>query len=143
MRKILLYFILVVILFSGFNQIREIWNNNEENVGGTFTEVKEGILGWYEKATSSSKALKEELNEKISSATEKYESIKSDLETTTEKILEKKKQLENTLKEIEEAKNALNELLDQNPELAEEGADTEGEATEEGDSEEAPVTEEG
>ena len=136
MRKILLYLILLAILFSGFNQVREIWNNNEENVGGTFTEVKEGILGWYEKATTSSKALKEELNERISSATEKYETLKSDLESTTEKILEKKAQLENTLKEIEEAKNALNELLNQNPELAEEETAEVGEESKDAVSEE-------
>jgi len=128
MRKILLYLILVIILFSGYSQVRQIWQENEESLDGTYSDIKEGVLSWYQSATDKSIELKKELNEKINVATDKYEKLKSEVENTTDKINEKREQLDNTLKEIEEAKNALDELLEQNPDLAEEETST-GEGT--------------
>ena len=40
MKKILLYLILVVILFSGFNQVKQIWVENERSLDGTYSELK-------------------------------------------------------------------------------------------------------
>jgi peptidoglycan hydrolase CwlO-like protein len=111
MRKILLYVIILIIAISGYNQVKEIWEENSGSLDATYSDVKEGVLGWYEKATDSSAELKETLNTQIKSATEKYENIKGEINSISGNINEKQQQLEQTLNEIEEAKNALNQLL--------------------------------
>lgn len=112
MRRILLYIIIVLLMFSGINQIKSIWEENQKDLDDTYAEVKEGIFTWYKSATDTSKEVKEKLNEKISSATQQYEKIKAEIESTTAMINKKRDQLDKTLKEMEEAKKALDELLE-------------------------------
>ena len=132
MRKIILYIIIILLLFYGYKEIKGIWQDNEESLDGTYDEVKDGIFSWYKSATNKSAELKEELNNKINSATTKYENLKEDYEKTTDKVNEKRDQLDQALKEIEEAKKALDTLLDKNPELADTPtADTENVPSEE------------
>lgn len=120
MRKILLYIIILIIIFSGYKQVKQIWQENEQNLDGTYQEVKEGVTKWYEKATDSTKELKETLNNKINDATERYEQLKGEVESVTDKISEKREQLDQALQEIEEAKKALDELLEKEKENSEE-----------------------
>ena len=117
MRQILLYIIIVIILFSGFQEVRRIWEDSDHSLDGTYEEVKDGLSGFIEKATDTGKNLKESLNQRLQSATEKYDDIKSEIEDITSKVNEKKDQLDQTLKEIEEAKKALDELLEREQEL--------------------------
>jgi len=112
MRRILLYIIIVLLMFSGIKQIKSIWEENQKDLDDTYAGVKEGIFTWYKNATDTSKEVKEKLNGKITTATQKYEKIKAEIETTTAKINEKREQLDKTLKEMEEAKKALDELLE-------------------------------
>jgi len=112
MRRIILYIVIVLLLFSGIQEIKSIWEENEKDLDDTYAQVKEGLSGWFQTATETSKELKEQLNEKISTASEQYEKIKADIEATTAKINEKRDQLDKTLKEMEEAKKALDELLE-------------------------------
>ena len=120
MRKLLLYIILVVILFSGFSELKGIWKDNQQSLDGTYEDVVEGVNKWVDTAKETGSQLKETLNEQIGAASEKYEEVKSDIEDVTSKIQEKRDQLEKTLAEIEEAKKALDELLDKEGSLKEE-----------------------
>lgn len=112
MRRILLYIILIIILFSAFNQLKEIWRNNNQSLDATYSQVKEGVFGWYQKASDTTKELKEKLNKKVKEASEKYQTIKKELEEINAKINEKKEQLNTSIKEIEDAKKALDKLLE-------------------------------
>lgn len=132
MRKLLLYVILLIVAISGYTEIKTIWQDNAGNLDETYSDLKEGVMGWYEKATDSSAEIKEKLNEQIKTATEKYEDLKEDINTISGNINEKKDQLDQTLKEIEEAKKALDELLGDSQE---EENTVSGEVTAEGTSE--------
>lgn len=112
MRRIILYIVIILLVFSGYNQVRKIWEENEQDLDNTYSQVKEDITGWFESATETGKELKERLNVKIKSASEQYEKIKAEIESTTNLINEKRDQLEQTLKEMEEAKKALDALLE-------------------------------
>lgn len=117
MQRIILYIILVFILFSGYNQLKSIWQENEKDLDDTYSQVKEGIFSWYKNATDTSIEVKEKLNEKIQQASDQYEKIKSEIDTTTNRINEKRAQLDQTLKEMEEAKKALDALLEKDKEV--------------------------
>lgn len=112
MQRILLYIILVVISFWGFDQVKTTWEGNQGSLDATYSDVKGGVLKWYEKATDSTKELKDKLNAQIQSASEKYNKLKAEIESVNSKVNEKRDQLDQALKEMEEAKKALDELLD-------------------------------
>lgn len=118
MRRILLYVVLVVFSFWGFQHVKSSWENNDRSLDSTYAEVKGEVLKWYETATDSSKELKDKLNAQIESAGAKYEQIKNEIESVNNKVNEKRDQLEQTLKEMEEAKKALDALLDREKEEA-------------------------
>lgn len=111
MGRILLYIILLIILYSGINQIRQIWESGATKVGEGVTDVKTGIFSWFNFAESKSKELKDKLNAKILEANDKYKNLKTDIDSITSTISEKKAQLEKSLKEMQDAKRALEELL--------------------------------
>ena len=111
MGRILLYIILLIILYSGMNQFRQIWESGSTKVGEGVSDVKTGIFSWFSFAESKSKELKEKLNAKILEANEKYKNLKADVESISSTISEKKAQLEKSLKEVQDAKKALEELL--------------------------------
>lgn len=111
MGRIVVYIAVILILFSGINHIKQIWQENEQSLDATYDEVKGGFWSWFETAKETTQELKEKLNSKVKEASDKYESLKQDLETMTNTVNEKKEQLEQTLKEMEEAKKALDELL--------------------------------
>lgn len=109
--------IILVVAFSGYQQIQGIWEESGESLDATYEEVKGGLFDWYKSATDTTKELKETLNVKIDAATERYESLKNEVESITSRVNEKREQLDQTLKEIEEAKKALDELLEKEEEI--------------------------
>lgn len=111
MRRILLYIILLVILFSGMNQIRGLLEKSNESVGSSYKGFKDSIVGWYSSATDKSKELKAKLSVKIQETNEKYKNLKTEIDTISKTIQEKKAQLEKSFAEMQEAKKALEQLL--------------------------------
>ena len=111
MRRLLLYIILLVILYSGFNQVKDIWEKNGQSLDATVSRVKENVLGWYGTASEKSKGITEQLKTTIQATSVKYEKIKSDITTINREIKQKKADFEKTLKEMQQAKEDLQKLL--------------------------------
>ena len=111
MRKLLIYSVPVVVLFSGGKELKSLWQPSPAQEPGKAQTIGDRVdtaLGKakdiYSHLTKKGKELKDDLNGKIKIANDEYLRIRKEIE-------EKNQQLQNTLKAIEDAKKALDELL--------------------------------
>ncbi len=117
MKRLLLYLIILVILFSGLSQLRDLWEKNGKSLDATVIDMKAKVAGWVDSASQKGKelqekgvALKATLDVKLKEANDKYHKIRTEIESISKTINDKKDQLEKTLNQIEEAKKALDAL---------------------------------
>lgn len=125
MKKITIYIILVAIAFSGFQELRSVWNATESiadsqeealSVGQKIDAGLKKAKELYGFLTKKGLELKDDVSAKVSSAneklkalTEKYDQVKNDFET-------KSQQLQDLLNEVKEAEQALKALVDEQEE---------------------------
>ncbi|GEM_PF-5235993 len=117
MKRLLLYLIIVIILFSGLSQLKDLWEKNGKSLDATVADVRTKVSGWVDSATEKGKelqqkgvALKAALDVKLKEANDRYDKIRTEIDSINQTINDKKNQLEKTLNQIEEAKKALDAL---------------------------------